>query len=178
MHSRQGPFSNYSFIAIQYSLHSFFYQINFAFERLDINGSIDATIIGGPTIPNGFGDRLKNALSITSSNASDVTTMQTNRMKKTKVLFRDPNGNELPQEVMNTLCRFRLKQKRGTIDVWWLYDDGGLSMLLPHILTTRANWGNSKIRVFCLAGNQEEQVNKETRFVNSSFVTKFIDMMK
>jgi len=51
-------------------------------------------------------------------------------------------------------------------------------MLLPHILTTRANWGNSKIRVFCLAGNQEEQVNKETRFVNSSFVTKFIDMMK
>jgi solute carrier family 12 sodium/potassium/chloride transporter 2 len=93
--------------------------------------------------------------------------MQNNRMKKTQLLFLDPNGNELPQEVMNTLCRFRLKQKRGTIDVWWLYDDGGLSMLLPHILTTRATWGNSKIRVFCLAGNQEEQVNKETRFVDS-----------
>ena len=113
---------------------------------------------------NGFGDRLKNALSITSSDASDATILHKNRNKKTRNLFRDPNGNDLPPEILNSLCRFRLKQKRGTIDVWWLYDDGGLSMLLPHILTTRANWTNSIMRVFCLAGNQEEQSNKETRY--------------
>ncbi|MES1918048.1 hypothetical protein MHBO_000074 [Bonamia ostreae] len=28
----------------------------------------------------------------------------------------------------------------GTIDVWWLYDDGGLSILLPHILTKSSFW--------------------------------------
>ena len=85
-------------------------------------------------------------------------------LKKARVEYRDPQGNDLSVDVLNKLCRFRLKQKRGTTDVWWLHDDGGLSMLLPHILTTRANWANSKMRVFCLAGNQEEQSNKETRY--------------
>jgi hypothetical protein len=28
-------------------------------------------------------------------------------------------------------------KRKGTIDVWWLYDDGGLTLLLPYILTTR-----------------------------------------
>ena len=53
----------------------------------------------------------------------------------------------------------------GTIDVWWLYDDGGLSMLLPHILTTRTNFANSKLRVFCLADNHENLTDKQTRFL-------------
>lgn len=26
---------------------------------------------------------------------------------------------------MNEITRFQRKQKKGTIDVWWLYDDGG-----------------------------------------------------
>ena len=76
---------------------------------------------------------------------------------------RDQHGNDLPAEVQNSICRFRMKQKRGTIDVWWLYDDGGLSMLLPHILTTRSNWANSKLRVFCLADANEEQRSKQER---------------
>nr|CAH0110929.1 unnamed protein product [Daphnia galeata] len=79
------------------------------------------------------------------------------RMKKSRVPFKDPQGNDLPAEVQNSICRFRMKQKRGTIDVWWLYDDGGLSMLLPYILTSRSNWANSKLRVFCLADADEEQ---------------------
>lgn len=79
-------------------------------------------------------------------------------------LNRDPLGNELSPEVQNSICRFRLKQKKSTIDVWWLYDDGGLSMLLPHILTTRSNWANSKLRVFCLADEKEEHQLKQNRF--------------
>ena len=77
--------------------------------------------------------------------------------------YRDPQGHDLPSEVQTSIYRFRLKQKRGTIDVWWLYDDGGLSMLLPHILTTRSNWANSKLRVFCLADNKEEHQSKQER---------------
>ena len=35
-------------------------------------------------------------------------------------------------------AQFRNKDpKEGYIDVYWLYDDGGLTLLLPHILTTR-----------------------------------------
>ncbi|EFX74296.1 hypothetical protein DAPPUDRAFT_252082 [Daphnia pulex] len=85
------------------------------------------------------------------------------RLKKSRIIQRDLQGNELPQEVQNNICRFRMKQKRGTIDVWWLYDDGGLSMLLPYILTTRSNWANSKLRVFCLADDNEEQLTKQKR---------------
>ena len=84
-------------------------------------------------------------------------------MKNFRILFRDPQGDELQPDVLTNLCRFRLKQKRGTIDVWWLYDDGGLSMLLPHILTKRKKWLNSKIRVFCLADHQEGLLDKQIR---------------
>lgn len=58
--------------------------------------------------------------------------------------------------MINSIYRFSNKQNRGTIDVWWLYDDGGLSMLLPHILTTRSQWANSKLRVFCLIDEKED----------------------
>jgi len=62
----------------------------------------------------------------------------------------------LSAEVLNSIYRFRLKQKKGTIDVWWLYDDGGLSILLPHIITSRSNWADSNLRIFCLADENDE----------------------
>ncbi|KAL1488426.1 hypothetical protein ABEB36_014899 [Hypothenemus hampei] len=46
-------------------------------------------------------------------------------------------------------------RKKGTIDVWWLYDDGGLTLLLPYVMSTRRNWKNCKLRVFALANNRE-----------------------
>lgn len=40
--------------------------------------------------------------------------------------IRDPEGNELPKSVMNKIILFQKKQKKDTIDVWWLSDDGGI----------------------------------------------------
>jgi solute carrier family 12 (sodium/potassium/chloride transporter), member 2 len=74
--------------------------------------------------------------------------------------YRDLSGAELPSNVVNNITRFQLKQKKGTIDVWWLYDDGGLTMLLPYIISTRSNWASCKLRVFCTPSDQEE-LNKE-----------------
>ena len=51
---------------------------------------------------------------------------------------------------------FNIKQDKGLIDVWWLYDDGGLTMLLPYILSMRSNWSKCKIRVFALVNRQQE----------------------
>lgn len=51
---------------------------------------------------------------------------------------------------------FNCKQEKGTIDVWWLYDDGGLTMLLPFIISCRSNWSKCKIRVFALTNRQHE----------------------
>lgn len=54
------------------------------------------------------------------------------------------------------------RQRKGNIDVWWLYDDGGLTLLLPYILTTRAQFSRCHLRVFVLA-NRKEELDKETR---------------
>lgn len=111
----------------------------------------------------GMKDLLKSKLSCTPITTTKFV-IKRKQSKKSRIVFRDPQGNELSAEVMANLSRFRMIQS-GTIDVWWLYDDGGLSMLLPHILTTRTNYANSKLRVFCLADNHENLIDKQTRFV-------------
>lgn len=62
----------------------------------------------------------------------------------------------LSKDLFTSLSKFHKKQKKGTIDVWWLYDDGGLTLLLPYIISTRRNWSSCKLRVFALANRQSE----------------------
>ena len=57
---------------------------------------------------------------------------------------------------------FQAKKRKGNIDVWWLYDDGGLTLLLPYILTTRAQFAECSLRVFALA-NRANELDRETR---------------
>lgn len=73
-----------------------------------------------------------------------------------KILYVSPSGQQLPKTVLDNISIFRKKQSKGTIDVWWLYDDGGLTMLLPYIISTRQDWVNCKLRVFALANNKQE----------------------
>jgi hypothetical protein len=58
---------------------------------------------------------------------------------KLKLLIRDPQGNASPETLVVSIKQFQLKQEKGTIDVWWLYDDGGVTVL-PYIVSTRFNW--------------------------------------
>ena len=61
------------------------------------------------------------------------------------------------------VTRFQRKSSSGkNIDVWWLYDAGGLNLLLPYILTTRAQFADCKLRVFSLA-NRKDELDKDTR---------------
>ncbi|XP_066147289.1 bumetanide-sensitive sodium-(potassium)-chloride cotransporter isoform X2 [Euwallacea fornicatus] len=73
------------------------------------------------------------------------------------------NEELLHVEEMN---RFRRKQGKGFIDVWWLYDDGGLTMLLPYIVSTRNSWSNCKLRVFGLASNSSDLALEERNMAN------------
>ncbi|KHN84469.1 Solute carrier family 12 member 2 [Toxocara canis] len=51
--------------------------------------------------------------------------------------------------------RFHHKIKNGVIDVWWLYDDGGLTLLIPHLLRLpKAYLEGAKLRVFTQASSQ------------------------
>uniref|UniRef100_A0A8D3DXL9 Solute carrier family 12 member 3 n=1 Tax=Scophthalmus maximus TaxID=52904 RepID=A0A8D3DXL9_SCOMX len=51
---------------------------------------------------------------------------------------------------------FQEKQGKKTIDVYWLSDDGGLTLLLPYLLTRRRRWGRCKVRVF-VGGEAEKK---------------------
>ncbi|XP_048091902.1 solute carrier family 12 member 3-like isoform X2 [Alosa alosa] len=57
---------------------------------------------------------------------------------------------------------FQTKQGKKTIDVYWISDDGGLTLLIPYLLTRRKRWRHSKVRVF-LVGQQQtiEEDRKE-----------------
>lgn len=45
--------------------------------------------------------------------------------KTTGFTYTGPGGQPLSKDVINSLSQFTRKQRKGTIDVWWLYDDGG-----------------------------------------------------
>lgn len=80
------------------------------------------------------------------------------------------------QRLLESSQQFKKKQGKGTIDVWWLFDDGGwlpwntlglasiikawsfvitrvfvtagLTLLIPFLLTNRGKWADCRIRVF------------------------------
>merc|ERR1712117_481114 len=54
-----------------------------------------------------------------------------------RAVYTDTLGNPVSPDVIQDLNQFQVSKRSGTIDVWWLYDDGGLTLLLPYILTNR-----------------------------------------
>uniref|UniRef100_T1DFY4 Putative Na/K/Cl transporter n=1 Tax=Cupiennius salei TaxID=6928 RepID=T1DFY4_CUPSA len=85
----------------------------------------------------------------------------------------------IPKDVLTSVNQFQRKQRKGTIDVWWLYDDGGLTMLIPYLLTTHSQWSSCKLRVFSLA-NKKDELDREQRNMAallSKFRIEFSDVM-
>ena len=48
------------------------------------------------------------------------------------------------------------KREGRTIDVWWLFDDGGLTLLIPYLLSLNRYWKKCKLRVFTPKSSQKE----------------------
>nr|XP_015820774.2 solute carrier family 12 member 3 [Nothobranchius furzeri] len=65
---------------------------------------------------------------------------------------------------------FQKKQGKKTIDVYWLYDDGGLTLLLPYLLTRRKRWARCKVRVF--VGGEKDKKDEQKEEV-LSLIKKF-----
>lgn len=76
--------------------------------------------------------------------------------QRNSIVYSTRGGSSVPKEILDRLSVFQKKQSKGTIDVWWLYDDGGLTMLVPHIISLRSKWSQCKIRVFALTNRQME----------------------
>ncbi|XP_030083433.1 solute carrier family 12 member 3 isoform X1 [Serinus canaria] len=65
---------------------------------------------------------------------------------------------------------FQSKQGKKTIDIYWLFDDGGLTLLIPYLLGRKKRWAKCKIRVF--VGGQINRMDEERKAI-VSLLSKF-----
>ena len=90
------------------------------------------------------------------------------------------DGNPIDERLIRKMTQFRDKSnKEGFIDVYWLYDDGGLTLLIPHILSTRAKFAKCNLRIFILAGKKDD-IKEETESMAAlleKFRIKFQDVI-
>ena len=57
---------------------------------------------------------------------------------------------ELDDTTVANILQFKDQKRNGTLDVWWVFDDGGLTLLIPHIVKTRREFRECRLRVFFL----------------------------
>uniref|UniRef100_A0A670KHS2 Solute carrier family 12 member 1 n=2 Tax=Podarcis muralis TaxID=64176 RepID=A0A670KHS2_PODMU len=77
---------------------------------------------------------------------------------------------EFNQRLLEASSQFKKKQGKGTIDVWWLFDDGGLILLIPYMLTLRKKWKDCKLRIF--TGGKVTRLEEE-KLMMASLLSKF-----
>ncbi|KAA0722985.1 Solute carrier family 12 member 3 [Triplophysa tibetana] len=56
---------------------------------------------------------------------------------------------------------FQTTQGKKTIDIYWISDDGGLTLLVPYLLTRRKCWRRSKVRVFITGKHQTMEKDRK-----------------
>ncbi|RMC01270.1 hypothetical protein DUI87_22219 [Hirundo rustica rustica] len=86
--------------------------------------------------------------------------------------------NLADQRLLDASSQFQKKQGKSNIDVWWLFDDGGLTLLIPYLITTKKKWKDCKIRVFI--GGKINRIDHDRRAMAtllSKFRIDFSDIM-
>ncbi|NXK94574.1 S12A2 protein, partial [Formicarius rufipectus] len=71
--------------------------------------------------------------------------------------------NVADQRLLDASSQFQKKQGKSNIDVWWLFDDGGLTLLIPYLITTKKKWKDCKIRVFI--GGKINRIDHDRRAI-------------
>jgi len=72
-------------------------------------------------------------------------------------------GTKINRGLLQGLNMFHRKQQNGFVDVWWLFDDGGLTLLLPYLLLQRKYWKNCKLRIFIETKSADAEISEEQR---------------
>ncbi|XP_050443364.1 bumetanide-sensitive sodium-(potassium)-chloride cotransporter-like isoform X2 [Adelges cooleyi] len=73
----------------------------------------------------------------------------------------DAKGTDCSVRIIeNKGFSFKTKKYEGVVDVWWLYDDGGLALVIAHMLKKSTAWKNCKFRIFGVT-KAEENISTE-----------------
>lgn len=81
--------------------------------------------------------------------------------------------------LLSSIQRFNRKVKKGTIDVWWLYDDGGLTLLIPHLLAIPKSYlEGARLRIFTISTSSRtmEQEQRGMAALLSKFRIDYSDV--
>uniref|UniRef100_I3JZF5 Solute carrier family 12 member 2 n=1 Tax=Oreochromis niloticus TaxID=8128 RepID=I3JZF5_ORENI len=84
--------------------------------------------------------------------------------------------NVSDQRLLEASQQFQKKQGKGTVDVWWLFDDGGLTLLIPYLLTNKKRWKECKIRVFI--GGKINRIDHDRRTGDYCTMAAFEEMIE
>ncbi|KAJ0175066.1 hypothetical protein K1T71_009207 [Dendrolimus kikuchii] len=63
------------------------------------------------------------------------------------------------RNVMNSTYKPLVLTNDKCVDAWWLYDDGGLNILLPYIIARRGAKDKMSLRIFALAKGQRKEAD-------------------
>ncbi|KAM6119308.1 solute carrier family 12 member 1 isoform 2-T2 [Pterocles gutturalis] len=103
------------------------------------------------------------------ANMLNISKLETKK-ESTINTIQSMHVGEFNQKLLEASTQFKKKQGKGTIDIWWLFDDGGLTILIPYILTIRKKWKNCKLRIF--TGGKVNRIEEE-KLVMASLLSKF-----
>jgi len=86
-------------------------------------------------------------------------------------IFHGKDGHVLEASHVAGIQQFLSKKHVGYIDVWWLFDDGGLTLLIPYILTMRKQYHDCALRIFTLAKDADKAAEEKSNM--ESLLAKF-----
>uniref|UniRef100_A0AAR2L776 Solute carrier family 12 member 2 n=1 Tax=Pygocentrus nattereri TaxID=42514 RepID=A0AAR2L776_PYGNA len=109
-------------------------------------------------------DMSKDSDGDSSKLSSKATSVQNNKSSPTMPL------NVADQKLLEASQQFQKKQGKGTVDVWWLFDDGGLTLLIPYLIASKKKWKDCKIRVFI--GGKINRIDHDRRAM-ATLLSKF-----
>lgn len=95
------------------------------------------------------------------------------------LLFSSRRMTSAQRDLLASINRFQRKIKKGTIDVWWLYDDGGLSLLVPYLISQPKSYlEHAKLRVFTISTSSSnlDQEHRNMVALLSKFRISFSDI--
>ncbi|KAE8633898.1 hypothetical protein XENTR_v10002129 [Xenopus tropicalis] len=84
----------------------------------------------------------------------------------------------VPEILSQTNTEFQGRQGKKSIHVYWLSDDGGLTLLIPYLLKRRRRWSQCKVKVFirCRTEKAEEE-KKEMQSLLEKFRLGFQEVV-
>ncbi|KPP61491.1 hypothetical protein Z043_120402, partial [Scleropages formosus] len=111
--------------------------------------------------------RMMDGLDISEDTEGEVNTafeMEESEDEDHRIQKDHVASDDTTKEQIHTV--FQNNQGKKTIDVYWVSDDGGLTLLVPYLLTRRKRWRQCKVRVFIVGDQQsmEEQRKDMMRF--------------